>query len=458
LLGPAAFGAWSLFRLAGRYLGVGGLGIHRGLELEIVRARTPGGDDPAPEADRAGETALGFYLLVFGSLAILGVGASFFLSDPGLVLGVRALAIGILAEQLMIYVSVSLRARGELRRFALSEVVSAALQLAFGAALAIAFGLAGAYVGFLIAGVLSVLLFARHVPFRPRWSPGRLATLIRIGFPMALLLLVTLVLGSVDRVVVVAFGGTTLLGYYAFAAALAALAATASWVVRTIVFPAVYREAAGSGSRVAIRYHLRQSLLPFSVVAPPLLGMAGILLGPLVAELLPQYGAAVAPARMFLFTGVATGLANLATVAVLAAERHRWVPGWAALGVAVNLGLSVVALTQGLGLLGVAAGTLLSQALYSGAILHTMATVGGYRSGARVVAAILGPTLWCAAVLAAIQYVIPMTSFGSAALGLPVFLLFCFPLWGRLRRLERRIGWRAHRPAPAAPLEEGTPP
>jgi hypothetical protein len=51
-----------------------------------------------------------------------------------------------------------------------------------------------------------------------------------------------------------------------------------------------------------------------------------------------------------------------------------------------------------------------------------------------------------------------MTSFGSAALGLPVFLLFCFPLWGRLRRLERRIGWRAHRPAPAAPLEEGTPP
>lgn len=454
LLGPAAFGAWSLFRLASRYLSIGGLGIHRGLEFEVIRARTQAGDEAAPEADRVGETALGFYWLVFGVIAVVALAASFLFSEPGFALGLRVLAIGVLVEQLWIYLSVSLRARGELRRFAVSEVVNAALHLAFGAGLAIWFGLTGAYIGFLIAGVLSVSLFARRVPFRPRWSPDRLGSLIRIGFPMALLLLVTLVLGSVDRVVVVAFGGTTLLGLYAFAAALGALAGTGSWVVRTIVFPGVYREATGSGSKFAIRCHMRQSLIPFSVVVPPLLGIVGILIGPIVAVLLPRYQMAVAPARMFLFTGIATGLASLATVAVLAVERHRWIPAWAALGVLVNLGLSALALTQGLGLLGVAGGALLSQLLYSGAILHTMARMGGYRLVGRVVASILAPTAWCATALAILQSLNPMMSPGAALLGIPVFLFLSVPFWRRLRQLGRRIQWRARRPPdPVAPGE-----
>ncbi len=443
LLGPAAFGAWSLFRLAGRYLGVGGLGIHRGLELEIVRARSAGGDDASPEADRVGETAFGFYLLVFGLMAVIALGASFLALDPGLVLGLRALAAGVLAEQLWLYLSVSIRARGELRRFAVAEVEYAALQLICGAGLAIGFGLPGAYAGFAIASVLGVGLLAGRVPFRPRWSPGRLARLVRVGFPMALLLLVTLVLGSVDRIVIVAFGGTTLLGLYAFAAALAALANTGSWVVRTIVFPAVYQAATGSRGRIAIRYHLRRSLLPFGVVAPPLLGAAGILLGPIVSTLLPQYQLAVAPARMFMFTGIATGLGSLANVAVLAVERHRWVPAWALAGVLVNIGFSALALSQGLGLLAVAGGALLGQALYSGAILHIMAEAGGYESTVPVVAAVLGPTLWCAAVLVVIQQFTPMTSPGSALLGLGGFLLLTLPLWGRLRKLARRVRWKA---------------
>ena len=454
-LGPAAFGAWSLFRLAGRYLGLGALGVHRGVEFEIVRARTLAGDEAAPEADRMGETALGFFLLMFGIVALIAFGASLFLRDPGLALGLRVLALGVLAEQLGIYVSVSLRARGELRRFAVSEVVSAALQLVFGAGLAIAFGLTGAYLGFLIASVLSVSLFARRVPFHPRWSPGRLQSLIRFGFPMALLLLVTLVLGSVDRVVVVAFGGTALLGQYAFAAALAALAGTGSWVVRTIVFPGVYREATGKGSKMAIRYHLRQSLMPFSVVLPPLLGVAGILIGPIIAQLLPQYQMAVAPARMFLFTGIATGLANLATVAVLAVEQHRWVPAWAAASVLVNIGLAIGALTGGLGLLGVAGGALLSQTLYSGAILHIMAKAGGYESSVRVLFAILGPTLWCAGILALIQYLTPMTSPATSLLGLLAFLVLSVPLWSRLRKLGRRIRWKGRHPrSPVAARQE----
>ena len=252
LLGPSAFGAWSLFRLASRYAALGGLGVHRGLEYEIVRARTVSGDDSS-EVDRVGESALGFFLVVFG-IAAIGLGAaSFLVSDPRLVAGLRALTVGVLAEQLWLYGLATLRARGELRRFAMSEVINAALHLGLGVSLAILFGISGAYLGFLVAAVVSIGLFMRRVPMRPHWSGPRLSRLIQMGLPMALLVLATIVLGTVDRLVVAAFGGTTLLGFYAFAAALSALANTGGWVIRTVVFPSVYRAATGHGALVAVR-------------------------------------------------------------------------------------------------------------------------------------------------------------------------------------------------------------
>jgi hypothetical protein len=167
-------------------------------------------------------------------------------------------------------------------------------------------------------------------------------------------------------------------------------------------------------------------------------GVAGILLGPAVLLLLPRYEPAVAPARVFVFTGLATGLASLATVAALAAERHRRFPLWAALGVASNLGLSSLALRAGLGLPGVALGALFSQSLYTAAVVTMTARAGGLPSPGRVAIAALGPTLWCAGVLVALQRFVPMMAPGSALLGLACFLLLLAPLHRRLRRTLRR--------------------
>ena len=38
LLGPAAFGSWALLRLATRYAALAGVGVFRGLEVELLQA------------------------------------------------------------------------------------------------------------------------------------------------------------------------------------------------------------------------------------------------------------------------------------------------------------------------------------------------------------------------------------------------------------------------------------
>ena len=154
---------------------------------------------------------------------------------------------------------------------------------------------------------------------------------------------------------------------------------------------------------------------------------------------MPQYEPAIAPARIFIFTGVATGLASLSTVAILAIERHHLLPIWAGLGVLLNLGLSVGALRSGLGLEGVAVGALLSQSLYTGVVLVLMVRSGGLGASSTLTLALLMPLLWCAGMLLLIEQVVPMRNLASTLAGLGVFLVLTLPVSLGLFRIRSRL-------------------
>lgn len=438
ILGPEAFGAWALFRLATRYAGLSAMGVHRGLEYEIVHARAA--EDPADprRAELAGRTALGFVLLVFGALAAVAIAGSFITDDARLAAGMRAFAAGTLSEQVWLYLVTSLRAHGELRRFAVNELWNAVAQLVLTSALATAVGLTGAYAGFVLAGVFSVILLAGRVPLRPGLSIERLRRLMRVGAPLALVLAATMMLNTADRFVVAAYGGTALLGQYAFAVAISRLATSAGMAVRTVIFPRVYERAAGAGAAAALREHIDRTLVPFAMLFPPLVGVAAIVIGPPVAMLVPQYLDAVAPARLFVFTGVTTGIVSLTSVGVVAAGRQRALPPFSLLAVLVNVALSTFAVRGGLGLPGVAAAALLSQAGFAAASLVIMARSGGLAGTGALLRRTLLPLSWCAAILFGLQQITGMLTPVSALAGAGAFLVLASPIYPAIIRAVRR--------------------
>ena len=427
ILGPEGFGGWALFRLAARYAGVASLGLYRGLEYETVRALAAGTADGEAEARRVSDAAFGYISLLFGAFAVAGLGVSFLVAHPGWSAGIRAFALGTLAEQAWACLSVNLRARGRLRRFGINELASAGMHLGFTATLAVLFGLSGAYAGFVIASILSAFMIMRELPLRPRWAPDRLRRLFRVGIPLSLVGAASLVLTSVDRLVVAGFGGARLLGLYAFGVAIASLANIVAWIVRVVVFPSLYRGAVELSHR-AIRRHLQRMVLPFATLLPPLLGAAAILMGPVITLLLPTYTEALGPARIFIFTGVATGLVHLALIGVVAAEQERLMPLWAVIGVILNLGLAILALVGGLGLPGVAGAALVSQSVYAAGVLAILVRAARISRRDLFLGRVLGPALWCAGVLTALQSLTPMRSPRDAAIGLGLFLLGSAPL------------------------------
>jgi O-antigen/teichoic acid export membrane protein len=298
----------------------------------------------------------------------------------------------------------------------------------------------------ILANLLGIAIGSRWVELRPRFDPAAVRGMLRVGFPIVLTMAVGMLLATGDRWVVAVWGGPTMLGYYAFAGSLATAAGAVAIVVRTVVFPRVYGQASSQGPAAALRSHLEGVLLPFARVLPPILGALSLALGPLVAGLAPTYIEAIAPARLFLLAGVAMGLVNIASVGAVAAGRQRQLPGYAAIALALTCGLSILALTAGHGINGVAGATFVGHLLFAALVLRLNVRESGLPQPDRLLFGVLLPLVWCTAAVWIGGWVFSAPDLRSAISALGVYTLLLLPLlpvwreeWLRLRSAGARI-------------------
>jgi O-antigen/teichoic acid export membrane protein len=430
LLGPAAFGSWALLRLGTRYAALAGLGVFRGLEVELLQ----GPRDGAGARSRAPGAALGFMLAVSGALAIVALVASALVVSPTHRLILQGFAAAVVAEAVYGYALVFTRVRATLLRYALLEAGTAALHLILGVTLARTFGLAGAFAALAVSAGLGAAVAARWVEMRPLLDRAAVRAMLAVGLPVALTGVVGTLLQTADRWVVAAWGGQEQLGYYAFAGAVASGGAALALAVRTVVFPEVYGDAKLAGAAAALQRHLERSLMPFATLVPPVLGAIAAGIGPVVELMVPQYGPAIAPARLFLLSGAAIGLVNLAAVGAVAAGRQTLLPAYAASALAVNLGLAALALLVGLGLEGAAAASLAGYLIFAAAVLRLNARLSGILQPERLAVRALRPLVWCAVAVTLAGHVT------EDAVAIVIYLFLVLPLlprclgeWRRLR-------------------------
>jgi O-antigen/teichoic acid export membrane protein len=438
LVGPAGFGAWSLFRLFGRYARLANIGLFRGLEYRLAQA-------PDSEQHRPGEgrewarAAVGFLLLVFGGISLVLGLVSFLVADPLLRAAMRGLAAALVFSELAVYALVCLRARGRLDVYARLEVVHAAFHV-LGALLgALGWGVVGAFYGYAAASLASAAVLLRQAPWKPRFDMARIRGMVSVGFPVMLASSFAMALATADRFVVAGFGGLELLGQYAFGTALAGLATSAAWTLRTVIFPDVYGQAARTDTHVAVRDHLEETILPFARVYSPLLGLAALALGPVVVLLVPQYTEAIGPARIFLFTGVTYGFAVLGSLALVAAGRQKRLPGYSGAALVLNVLLSLGALLAGLGITGVAFAALISRGLYGLAILGTAASAARIERAGRYLVRAAAPVVYCTAVVWLLGRVLPPEELGPSLVAILAYAVLVSPLARAAGRDLRRL-------------------
>jgi O-antigen/teichoic acid export membrane protein len=434
ILGPELFGIWALFQIGLRYCAFAGLGMLRGLEVQVARAdskseRTLGlGQACWGRAVAAHSIAL--YALLSVPAVLVWVWGGERVASPALL----GIALALLVDRLWMYGITFLRASGALRNFAILEFGHALLQLALTAGLALIWGLVGAFVGFALGNLAGLLLLARRVPLRPRWAPARVRSMVRIGFPVSLTGILTATLATTDRLLVGAIEGMSALGIYAFAVSLSGIGVSLALVIRTVILTDVYGGQGPEGESTIGRLLLDRTLAAYTCLAPPFAGAVALLLAPLVANLLPQYREAIPIAQLFVFTGVVQGIVNVAILGVVAANRQRLLPPCSIAAVIVNAVLCVLALYAGLGLVGVAVAALLTRVGYAVAVLSVPTSTSGYLASLISAARLLGPSVWCAAAVVGIGLAVPAHDLASLALALLLYAASMLVLLPRIRR------------------------
>jgi O-antigen/teichoic acid export membrane protein len=437
ILGPRAFGVWALFRLILTYGTFAGLGLARGLELEVARARAP---EQAPLRAAWGRTALGCVLAVFGTLSVAALLAAGLVREPWVRELLWAVAVGLLLERLWFYGLSFTRASGSLRRYAALELMQAAAQLGLTTSFALVWGLAGAFLGFALANLLAILLLHGRAPLRPSLEIDRLRSMLAVGLPLSLSQLLNAMLTTVDRLFVGAWLGIGALGQYAFAVSVASLGVSAALVVQTVVFPDVYGRLDRDGAAGVTRRHLDRTIRPFVLLIAPLAGAGALLLSNLIAMALPQYLAAAKPASVFVFTGVAQGVVSLATVAVVAARQQRVLPLLTLAALCMNASLAAGTLALDLGLMGLASGAALARLSYAVGVLALVARAAGSATW-KTAWTIIWPLPWCTLVTAAILIWLPPIDIGSCFLALGAYGAGVAPVLASLWRVASRP-WR----------------
>ena len=407
ILGPEVFGTWALFQVGMRYCAFAGLGLLRGLEVEVA---SDGARRPQPSARQRfwGEVVAGYSLWLYLPLSVVAALGWLRWGDAAASLALLGIALALPVDRLWAYALTFLRAAGTLRHFAVLELAHAALQLVLTIAMALAWGLVGAYLGFAFASLAGVILMAGRVPLRPRRALRSVRRLLRIGFPVSLTGILTASLATADRLLVGALAGLAALGVYAFAVALSGLGVSCALVVRNVILTDVYRkDRAAERQAVPGGMVLESSIAALAVLVPPIAAAASICLGPIVTLLLPQYVAAVPVAQILIFTGILQGLVNVTVLGVVAAGRQRGLPLLTIGAVAMNVGLSLLALQLGLGLVGVAVAALITRVLYAAGVLslrdRTPLLESAPRRTFELAIKPLLPTLWCVVVVITID-------------------------------------------------------
>ena len=428
VLGPRAFGIWTLFRIFMRYTPLSGLGVQRGLELAIVQERALGDAEAIERSDLAARTTLGWIIATAIATSAAALVASFIVTDPTWRIALRAVSLGVVLEELWVYATTYLRALRELRRYALLEIANATLHLVAAVSLAYLFGLRGAIAGFVIGALASLWTVRNCAPFRPALAKQQLRRLLGIGTPLALSSALTIALSTADRLVVAAYGGAATLGLYAFGVSIAGLAASLAWIIRTVIFPDVYGSARVAGAASAMREHLDHTVLPFAYLFPPILGALALALEPTMALALPRYLPAADAARVFIFVAAAGGITTLGAIGVVATGRQRSLPVLSGIALVINVACSMLALHFGAGLAVVAAGAVLAQSTIAAGVL---AILGGQATERRASALVLKgmlPLAWCvASVLFMSRFYDPRTIAGGAA-SLGTYLVLLLPI------------------------------
>lgn len=397
-LGPHAFGAWNALQLLMDYGALAPLGTQQGLDQMVPRRIVDADPVRLAHLKRAGVTNI----LVFSLLFCVGW-MLYFSESAGTLMqtwGPAGMALAMLIVVLINwanYHTTLLRSQGNIGAVSLWFFLQGTIGALLGLALIGWLGPWGLLWGW-TAGTVVAFVWTRWeargiAPLRPLTSVESVQ-LLRVGFPLFFFLASTLIMRSLDRLIILRYLGTPQLGYYSLAVTALTLLMYLPDSATYVFYPRLLRRYREAGDDPAQVRDSVVGVLRILVALTPVLGGIVFIAGrDLIQLVLPQFIIGSTAVRVMSFTAAALCISNLASVVLMTLGRQVWLMPAAVVFTLAFAAADIAVLRAGFGISGVAWATF-GVYVASGFTLLTFALAAmGFRAG-RVLREI-GGCLWC---------------------------------------------------------------
>lgn len=373
LLGPARMGVVSTGNLLLSYAAYADFGVTQGLNREIPMDLGRGDVSSAQGWIWYGLVGRVVSGLVVVALTILWVLSPLGASEPLELKWVLCLsAVAALISGVVLVLQTVAKGYSDFVVAAWIPSVFALGNLFFGLLGALVAGPVGVTVGVVVSCFIACIY--GWVKIRPRGfarlQPRRFARLARIGVPMALLTFIGFNLENIDQVVILWFLDREALGLYTLVIQAGGLITLLGLSLSNVVGPRLLRAYANSHKMEDISAHTWLPARALSALLPTVVCVAWIA-GPLVIQwLLPRYMPSIAPFKIYVAGMFFLSLNLGVSTTLLALGKHALNVPLMLCAIFFNVGVDIVLVARlGLGLNGVALGSLATYALYW--MLHT---------------------------------------------------------------------------------------
>jgi O-antigen/teichoic acid export membrane protein len=359
LVAPAAYGLWRLVLLVWQY----GVYLHVGT-FALLNREQPGllaiGDAQCSAKMR--QTAFwgtmlvtgiaAFCVLMFSCLPIAG-------SDRAARWALRFAALGIVLQQLYLYLMVQFRVRSEFGSMSLLGFTQTCATFLLMIPLGYLAGVPGLAAGMAGAAAVGLVTFARKSEFEPpRLRLAAFGRQVAAGVPLSSLPFLNATITSVGQVVSAAVLGLEATGLLGLGIMLGTIVYAVPRAIGMVVYPRYLASYAKDAASREIGILLRRSLRVTSVVSALAACGAAILLEPFYTYVFPKYAQALSASyplvAMMPFVSYAFVLQN----ALLALRRHPQVIALQCAAVATSAALSYLGAHSSAEVLGVALGVM----------------------------------------------------------------------------------------------------
>lgn len=444
LLGPEAYGGWTALLQIYDQGGFAHLGILNGMEREVPYLLGKGEKEKAKAIRNAGYTAIiGTTALIFLILCLisyLGRGSYETLTRFALPMIGAALVLQI---QTFLYNQVFM-ADQNFTPISQSWTIQSLLNFALSIALVYRMGIYGLVVALIVSNATAVLFLRSRATFRFRvqWNGALVWHLFKRGVPIFAYLWLGFLLRQVDKLVIIAMLPRKELGYYGIAGTVAGMLVYITSSASFVLFPQLLRKFGKTGEIGALARTLKEPTFAFSIFVPVLLALVYLWIHIPVVHFLPKFAPGIDAMRILVLGTLFLSISSLPSYFLITVNRTKVLLIGGALIVALEAALNVAFVNAGLGIRGVAFGAAICQFLY-GTILLTytfrlIPDVGG--STLRSVLRTYAPSLYVAAIVAALFYFIPVKA-GSLREDIVrgmihglLFVIATAPLWIHLQR------------------------